>query len=97
MAEDKKVFKKLIFYPIPEKDQSPRFKLEIHEGAQLLNIDTRMGKPRLWAIADTSKNKIFREFVQYGKDEEVREANLKYMGAYQLGNLHTYQVFEILK
>ncbi len=96
MAEEKKTFRKLIFYPFPEKDQS-RFKLEIHQGAELLNIDTRMGKPRLWAIADTSKDKIFREFVQYGKDEEVRETNLRYMGAYQLGNLHTYQVFEILK
>jgi len=97
MAEDKKILRKLIFYNFPGKDQSPKFKLDIHEGAQLLNIDTRMGKPRLWAIADTSRNKIFRDFVQYEKEEEVAEANLKYMGSYQLGNLHTYQVFEILK
>ncbi len=95
--EEKKIFKKMISYPFPERDQSGRFKLEIHEGAQLLSIDTRMDKPRLWAIADTSKDKIFRDFAQYGKDEEVGEANLKYMGSYQLGNLFTYQVFEILK
>ncbi len=95
--EEKKMFRKMIFYNFPEKDKSVRFKLEIHQDAQLLNIDVRMGIPRLWAIADTSKDKIFRDFVQYGKDEEVGEANLKYMGSYQIGNLFTYQVFEILK
>jgi hypothetical protein len=56
-----------------------------------------MGKPRLWAIADTSRNKIFRDFIQYGNNEEVGETNLRYMGSYQLGNLHTHHVFEILK
>jgi hypothetical protein len=97
MAEGKKIFKKVIFYPIPENNQSVRFSLEIHEEAQLLNIDTRMGKPRLWAIADTSRNKIFRDFIQYGNNEEVGEMNLRYMGSYQLGNLHTHHVFEIPK
>jgi len=97
MTDERKSLRKMIFYPIPPREKAGRFKLEIHQGAQLLNIDTRMDTPRLWAIADTSKDKVFRDFAQFGKDEEVSETNLKYMGSYQFGNLFTFQVFEIVK
>ena len=76
-------------WALGDPDHGRTFSLNIHDGAQILAIQTQHGKPMLWAQVDHDNSTVRRKFIIFGTGIEISIdwERLSYIGTWQDGGL----------
>jgi hypothetical protein len=64
--------------------------------AEILTVQLQNGRPWIWALVDTEKPSVERNFNVIGTGWEIEECNHKYIATFQDGDM-VWHVFEILE
>ena len=74
--------KRIYKYPVPITDE---FKLELPEGAKLLNFQTQDNKPHIWALVDPMRQLEAVGFRLFGTGQPIGNTDtLEYVGTVQI-------------
>ena len=76
----------------------PRTRIQMPVGAEILDVQTQDGTPRMWAIVDPDKEKETRVFDVIGTGHDINDEKRKYIGTFQVENgLYVFHVFEVIQ
>lgn len=81
-------------YPFPVRDNVT---IPIHEGAKILTVQVQHGQPCIWALVDTQRPMVNREFRIYGTGHPFDPGWYgTYVGTFQVyGGDLVFHVFDL--
>lgn len=70
-------------FHVPPLDIFPLF---MPQGATVLSVQTQHQQPYIWALVDSNKPMIIRDFRLVGTGHQITEPGLVFIGTFQTGD-----------